>query len=143
MGPNTNWLYQLIFDEVSRLWELVLEQGSTELFGPPPGYLLIREHAEADWTEILCSGPVLRQWRYTGSTMEECPATDEMLHVSQAQKAFYPYGLVQFHVSSDRKRIAYTYLMGPRYARGVVFRVREDVSGHSLELDPNVGEWVS
>ena len=43
MGPNTNWLYQLIFDEVSRLWELVLEQGSTDRFGPPPGYLLILE----------------------------------------------------------------------------------------------------
>ena len=62
----------LIFAEVNRLWILVQEQGLTELFGPAPGCFLLQEKAEADWPQVLCRGPILRQWRYSGAAFEEC-----------------------------------------------------------------------
>ena len=134
---------QLIFAEVNRLWTLVRKQGATDLFGPAPDYFLLQEKAQADWTEVLCGGSILRQWRYGGAAFEECSPTAAEFDISQAQKAFYPYGVIQFHIRSDRQKVVFTYIMGPRYARGVVFCVRGEDAQEILELDPDTGEWVS
>jgi hypothetical protein len=143
MSAQPDSLVPLIFAEVNRLWILVQQQGSTELFGPPPGYFLLQEKAEADWTEVLCRGRILRQWRYSGAAFEEGSPTEVELDTSQAQKAFYPYGVIQFHILGDRRKVVFTYLMGPLYARGMVFCVRGKDSHDILERDPDTGEWVS
>jgi hypothetical protein len=75
MGWQTDWLYRLIFAEASRLWDVAREQRASDLFGPPPGYFLLREHAGADWSEPYSVGAVLREWRYSGATFEACPPT--------------------------------------------------------------------
>jgi hypothetical protein len=143
MSGQPDSIVPLIFAEVNRLWTLVQQQGSTELFGPAPGYFLLQAKDEADWTQVLCRGPILRQWRYSGAAFEECAPTEAELDTSQAQEAFYPYGVIQFHIRSDRQKVVFTYIVGPRYARGVVFRVRGEDGDEILERDPDTGEWVS
>jgi hypothetical protein len=140
---TTDWLYSLIFAEITRLWGVAREQGTTELFGPPPRHFVIREYADADWSELVCGGPALREWLYDGTRLEERSPTDAELHIWQAQKAFYPYGVVRLHIRGDRKKIVFTYLLGPRYGRGLVFRVCDHEGRAQLEPDPEFGEWVN
>jgi hypothetical protein len=61
MGWQSDWLYQLIFDEVEKVWKRAKKEGEGR-FGPAPVDLLISEMLEADWEESRCRGNAHRQW---------------------------------------------------------------------------------
>jgi hypothetical protein len=134
MGWRTDWLYQLLFREVMRIWTRAQKEGETALMGPAPDFLLIQQCADADWENALCRTPVLREWIFRGTTIEAQPLSDSQSTPRPVRrKAFFDYGIVCFHVTTDRKRVLWTYQLGPLYGRDEVLRVRGQGKRGSLE----------
>jgi len=123
MAWQSDWLYQLIFDEVRRVWQRASKEGAGQ-FGPAPTSFLITEMSEADWETVRCGGAGHRQWIYQGSQFEPTPlAEGTETDLGERRGIFYERGAVAFHIDSGRKRVLFTYNLGPRYGRGFVFEV--------------------
>ena len=60
---------------------------------------------------------------------------------------FWDRGWFCFHIAPDRKRVVITYVVGPRYARGLVLKVEgQGESGNDrgrLIPDPDANSWIS
>lgn len=142
MGWQTDWLYDLIFHEVERVWRRALREGRGK-FGPAPSQFLIKEMCEADWESMRCKGEEHRKWRYSGGSPEHLPAEDETRESLGEQRGmFYEKGEIRFHVAPDRKRVLLTYTLGPRYGRGMALAVQGQ--GAKGKLVPSGGPgWVS
>jgi hypothetical protein len=144
MGWRNDWLYGLIFDEVARVWTRALKESTSPIMGSPPDYLLVREHGSADWEHVACLPPVLREWTYTGEAFEPRPLSDtDELPPPTRRDAFYSYGIVQYHIRPDRKKVLFTFVLGPLYGRGNVFRVFGQGKRGMLTGDPDSNAWVS
>lgn len=111
--------------------------------GPPPTALVVREMAEADWDCPNCVGSVLRQWLYRGGEPELLPLHDRAdTDVGELRGQFYERGMVAFHVAPDRRRVLFTFGVGPRYGRGLILRV--EGQGSDGRLIPSEGpQWRS
>ncbi len=141
MGWRSDWLYQLIFAEVEKVWMRAKREGAGQ-FGPPPTAFCISEMAGGDWEHVRCRGDACRRWLYQGDEPEPASdAVDEAEIVRQAGM-FYERGGVEFFIDSDRKRVLFTYTLGPRYGLGMTFGVTGQGTGGNLT--PCAGPaWVS
>lgn len=142
MGWQSDWLYQLVFAEVERVWHRACLDGQGNL-GPAPDVLLVYEASEADWERVRCRYGVRRRWSFRGGQPEllsgEASAANDL---GERRGMFYERGRVEFCVAADRARVLLTYTLGPRYGRGAIF----DVVGQGTRgrLAPGAGEsWVS
>jgi hypothetical protein len=141
MGWQSDWLYQLIFDEVERVWKRARKDGAGR-FGPPSTAFLISEMPEADWEHIRCHGDAHRQWTYKGGDPEPAPCVVYDTDLGEQRGMFYERGVVEFFIDTDRKRVLFTYTLGPRYGRGMIFGVVGQ--GTKGRLTPCAGPaWVS
>jgi hypothetical protein len=140
MGWQSDWLYQLVFAEVGRVWADIAD-GSE--FGPPPIALVVREMAEADWDGPHCAGEVRRQWLYRGGEPEPVPPQGESgADVGARRGMFYERGTVAFHVAPDRRRVLFTFTLGPRFGRGLILGVEGQGAGGRLCPGPGP-QWKS
>jgi hypothetical protein len=139
MGRQSDWLYELIFDEVEKVWEQANKEGAGR-FGPAPSDLLISEMHDADWEESRCRGNPDRQWTYQGG-QSLSPAEVSAIDVGERRGMFYERGVVAFCIDSDRKRLVFSYILGPRYGRGMTFVVIGQ--GAKGRLSPSGICWVS
>jgi hypothetical protein len=142
MGWQSDWLYQLIFHEVERVWRVAVKEGAGRL-GPAPTILQVSEMDEADWVHAWCRGVVLRRWTLQGGKPESLTLDQQGdADLGERRGMFYERSAASFCIDSDRKRVLFTYTLGPRYGRGMVF----DVMGQGTKgkLRPNGGPmWVS
>jgi hypothetical protein len=62
--------------------------------------------------------------------------------IGEQRGMFYERGVVEFFIDTDRKRVLFTYTLGPRYGRGMIFRVVGQ--GTTGRLTPCAGPaWIS
>jgi hypothetical protein len=142
MGWQTDWLYQLVFDEVERVWQRAIKDGVAR-FGPAPKCLVISEMLEADWEESRCRGVANRQWTYQGGHPKLLsPCEGNATEFGEQRGMFYELGVVTFCIDADRKRLVFSYTLGPRYGRAMTFTVIGQ--GKNGRLAPADGRlWVS
>jgi hypothetical protein len=123
---------------VERLWADIAGGGQ---FGPPPTALVVREMGQADWKRAYCRGDVRRQWVYRGSSPEPV-APEAEPDLGEGRGMYYERGVVDFHVASDRRRVLFTFTVGPRFGRGLIFGVEGQGAGG--RLSPGAGPvWKS
>jgi len=142
MGWQSDWLYQLIFDEVEQVWQRARKDGAGH-FGPAPTTFLISEMREANWDDMRCRGDAQRHWTYQGGQPEPMALTKGSdADLGEQRGMFYARGAVAFCIDANRKRVLFTYALGPRYGRGMVFGVIGQ--GAKGRLSPTGGTmWVS
>lgn len=143
MGWRTDWLYRLVFAEVARVWARAQKEGEGR-YGPPPDFLLIQQRADADWDQAQCLGPVLREWMYGGADFEpRSPMDADAVPPATRRGMFYDRGCVQFHITADRKKVLFTFQIGPLYGQGMVFRVRGQGKCGAIDQHPDAHGWIS
>jgi len=143
MGWQSDWLYRLIFDEAAKLWTQAQKEGSGT-FGPAPDRFYVQQCAAFDWQKLYCHPPILRVWSFDTTVWPALVAAIPFPTPDRAVRGmFFVDGSVQFHIADDRKRVGWNHILGPRYGRGKVFRVRGQGQTATLEQDPAFGEWVS
>src|SRR5262245_52015040 len=111
MGWRSDWLYQVIFDEVEKVWKRAAKDGAGH-FGPPPTGFVIREMLEADWEHIRCGGDVRRQWTYQGGRPEPAACVADDTDLGEQRGIFYERGVVEFFIDANRKRVLFSYILG-------------------------------
>jgi hypothetical protein len=124
MGWQSDWLYQLIFDEVETVWGRAIKDGAGQ-FGPAPTAFIVSEMRDADWEEHpRCRGDAHRQWTFQGGKPETLDrAAGSQIDLGKRRGMFYERGGVWFCIDTDRRRVLFTYTLGPRYGRGMIFDV--------------------
>jgi hypothetical protein len=138
MGWKSDWLYHLVFDEVEKLWNHAAKH-SDGRFGPPPTAFVIREMLDGDWENGHCRGDARRRWLYQGGKPE--PIVGDT-NAGELRGMFFERGSVAFFIARNRKRVLFTYLLGPRYGMGKVLGVVGQ--GARAKLSPCSGcGWVS
>jgi hypothetical protein len=143
MGWQSDWLHRLIFDEVTNLWSQTQQEGAGR-FGPAPERFYIQHYAGVDWEQLLCQPPVMRVWTFAGTTTPKLVLTPPFPTLDRTVRGmFFVDGVVQFHITDDRKQIVWNHWLGQRYGRGKVLRVHGQGQHATLERDPAFGEWVS
>src|SRR5690349_14404150 len=97
MGWQSDWLYELIFDEIATWWSKTNKEGKGEL-GPPPQYFLIQQCVTADSNGFVgCIDPVLTQWRFDNAGLQTMNATVGIpKQVLPKQGMFFEFGIVRF-----------------------------------------------
>jgi hypothetical protein len=138
-GWRTDWLYRLVFKEVAAVWEKVRSEGRS--LGTPPDWLCVQELRRADWENLRCLGPVRRAWSFRSGGLSPLPPEGVDPDCGEPRGMFYQVGRVRFHIA-DRKRLVFEYTVGPRYGRGVFFRVAGQGKRGRLHLDGPL-MWVS
>jgi hypothetical protein len=151
MGWKSDWLYGLVFQQVAAVWNDCMRTGKGR-YGPPPERFLVTECSTANWDMPFCTPPIVRAWHYNDSGVLSQPLPNpEALFPATApahpDSMFFATGDMRFHITPERTLIVFSYLVGPRYGRGRVYRVigqgtRGTVKGR---LDPAEGynEWVA
>ncbi len=143
MGWQSDWLYRLIFDEVAKLWSQAQQEGAGR-FGPAPDRFYIQQYADVDWEQLFCQLPVMRVWAFEGTTAPVLVTTLPFPTPDRAVRGmFFVDGVVQFHITNDRKRIVWNHWLGRRYGRGKVLRVHGQGQAATIDRDPAFGEWAS
>ena len=143
MGCQSDWLYRLIFDEVTNLWSQAQQEGAGR-FGPAHDRFYIQQYAGVQWEQLFCQPPVLRVWTFEGTTAPMLVPTPPYPTPDRTVRGmFFVDGVVQFHITDDRKRNVWNHWLGRRYGRGKVLRVQGQGHDAALERDPAFGEWVS
>jgi len=143
MGWQSDWLYRLIFDEVTKLWIQAQQEGAGK-FGPAPDRFYIQQFAAVHWEQLVCQPPVTHVWSFEGTAApmfvipRPFPTPDQT-----ARGMFFRNGVAQFHITENRQQIVWNHRLGRRYGRGKVLRVRGQGQQATLEGDPAFGEWVS
>src|SRR5262249_51269200 len=94
MGWQSDWLYQLIFEEVEKVWKRAKEEGVGQ-FGPPPSAFRISEMSDGIWEQVQCRGDARRRWLYQGGDPE--PGVDGT-DVGEQRGMFYERGIVEFFI---------------------------------------------
>lgn len=152
MGWAKDWLYGLIFAEVRRLWDTAVKEGEGR-FGPPPEYLGVSQFEDVQVTPYQMvlhdetpsrfriatfRGPLVRTWRFdaTGPQFQAAPPVPTRQPVA-IRGMFHEIGRVSFAISTDRKLVAFTYVLGPRAGRCWTFAVRGQGKRASLKQHPD------
>ena len=73
--------------------------------------------------------------------MSLSPAEESDIDVGEQCGMFYERGVVAFCIDSDRKRLVFTYTLGPRYGRGMTLGVIGQ--GAKGRLSSRGISWVS
>ncbi len=145
MGWKTDWLYVCIFQVVKDIWATAQREAEKvpALMGNAPEHLLILECEGVRWEYPFCQPPIMRAWVYDGVEIQERFSAGELYPQHNiVHGAFYTQGSFQFHISADRKRIAITYVLGPRYGRGYILKPQGQ--GKRGRLVPAGGTgWIS
>jgi len=104
---------------------------------------LISETLDADWEESRCRGNAHRRWTYQSGQPEPLLCVEEGdVDLGEQRGMFYERGAVTFCIDTDRKRVVFTYTLGPRYGRGMTFGVIGQ--GTKGRLSPTGGTmWIS
>src|SRR5262245_45323306 len=114
MRWQSDWLYQLIFDEVTSLWAQAQHEGAGK-FGPPPDRFYIQQYADAQWEQLVCQPPVLRTWAFDGHSRPLLlPILPPPIPDRAIRGMFYVEGVILFHLTNDRKRIVWNHYLGRR-----------------------------
>lgn len=143
MRWKSDWLYNLVFNEVERLWTQVQKEG-TGKFGFAPERFYVQQFENADWQELNCLPPIIRSWIFDGLVPTLLSNSSKPLAIDQTSRGmFFVSGTVHFHISNNRKEILWTYRLGRRYGRGMVFSVEGQGKASSLQRNASFGEWVS
>jgi hypothetical protein len=88
-------------------------------FGLPPTELRIYEAAQADWERAMIRPPYVSAWRYVGADDVEPIRPDDLPDYSVLPTGMYwPVGQIDFCIDTQNKMAVFTYVLGPRYARG-------------------------
>ncbi len=105
--------------------------------------LIIRQCANADWAHPFCRPPVIREWLYDGELL--LVSQGESVTVNEPQNdpgLFYRVGEVYFHIADNRRRLVLVYILGPRYAKGLILEVRGQGKAGKLVPADSPG-WIS
>ena len=146
MGWRTDWLYRLVFEKVEEAWRQALKDAVlTSGIDTMPEYLLIHECANFNEANAMCVLPVLRVWKFDGSTFEliPIPAAEQRPKALAIRGIFFSSGAVYFHIMPGRKQIGYNLHMGPLYGRGVVFIVWGQGRRGRLTISDHHAGWMS
>jgi hypothetical protein len=118
-------LETFIWKEVKKLWDEVCKhRPSDPVMGVPPEYLRVREHADADWTNMWCSGDVLRLTEFGDFGKRELVPPFPTDSVDQPRGAYWKVGSVAYHIAPVETRAIFTFVVGPRYGRGFVLEYK-------------------
>lgn len=111
-------------------------------FGVPPKTLCIYETADADWKQPRCKREALRGWSYDGSTFAGLSPVVYPDYSELPKEMYWHTGIIEFCVDTEHRRAVYSYVLGPRYARGYK---RTFATGEPILLEPDrkFGLWVS
>ena len=153
MGWRTDWLYRKVFSLIEAVWRQAHPEIDPDIppqLGSPPNLFCVFEHESADTKEAFCSGTVKRAWRYDGTEMVPVlPAQgDERLRLERRTpvplgQMYFRTGVFRFHISEDRKRIVFEYLVGPQYGRGYAYTVHRQGRTGTFGSDPARSCWIS
>ena len=138
MGWKSDWLYDLVFQEVARVWEQSRKESAS--LGPPPSSFRVLEYPKGDWDGPHCRGQVQRAWLYDEAGLQ--PAEIDEDHKLVVQNAMYDVGVVHFHIAPSRKQVVFEFVLGPLYGRGRILDVVGQGSRGTLKRSMN-REWVS
>ena len=138
MGWKSDWIYDLVFQEVSGVWAQACKDSAR--LGPRPSSLWVLEHRKADWDRARCKGQVLRAWLFDDTGLQVAEIEDNVEPVIRG--AMYDVGTVQFHIASSRKQVLFEFTLGPRYGRGRILQVVGQGPRGTLERTAGPG-WVS
>lgn len=148
MGWASDWLYGLIFAKVRRLWDTAVKDGKGQS-GPAPDYLVVSQYADVSSTpsELRTAtllGPIVRTWRFddAGPRLQAAPPAPTR-EPTTVRGMFHEVGRVTFAISADRKRVAFTFVVGPRYWRHWTFAVKGQGKRASLEPHPDFSILLS
>jgi hypothetical protein len=149
MGWKTDWLHGLIFQEITKL--AAVTGGVLATVGPPPTLFHVLEFSDADWETVHCRGSVKFRWTVTNGELAEVrpslltPSDAYDLIVPSPIKAtYFVEAVFAFHIATDRKRVAFTYYFGPRYAHGQILGVSGQGKTGTLDRNPfGPREWIS
>lgn len=131
MGWQSDWLYQLIFNNIQQHWEQVLKDVQCGL-GPAPDYCLVSEFGSfksVTWQDSLLmassSGSVIKRWKLDGTGIQFITeAIQKELTIPHEEcGAFYRVGQISFCISNDRKIVSIECNFGPRYGTSRVYKV--------------------
>lgn len=112
-------------------------------FGSPPAELRIYQAAKADWERAMIRPPYLSAWRCLSGVDVEPIAPDDLPDYSVVPTGMYwPIGQIAFCIDSEHKRAVFTYVLGPRYARGYKTAF-EDLESLAFAPDKSRMVWVS
>lgn len=163
MGWKTDWLYQMIFDNTRDVWQQAcsyVKRHNEDALYPeeyltPMESLLVYQFTDADLASAWCRGEVLRKWRYAGTTFEPYRGEPPGSSVVKRDREFIKFrhiyihrpisnqGTVCFYISRDRKRVVFTYILGPLCGRGVVYGVMGQGRTGRFYNAPEGGRWLS
>jgi hypothetical protein len=131
MGWRTDWLYRLVFYELTEQWHRAQTAASERPHADErPDHMLVQQCDRVDVERALCIVPVRRTWSLDANGVRESGALPLPLDVdgpspshAEAPGLFYRQARARFHLTSDRRRVVVTTVFGPRYGRGLVFSV--------------------
>ena len=109
-------------------------------YGRPPKELRIFEatSAESDFPRE----PHSRAWRLDESGIEECKPTDLAQKNGQSNGMYWQIATATFHVNLKKMVAIYSYVLGPRYARGFE-KPFDDLDSLVLTTDGEHMVWLS
>lgn len=148
MGWRTDWLYRLVFCELTQQWRRAQAAAVGRPVDDRPDHLLVQQCDRVDVERVLCLAPVRRTWALDANGVREAgalpltPGVDgPSPHHSAAPGLFYRQARARFHLTNDRRRVVITSVFGPRYGRGLVFDVHGQ--GRRGRLSPCGAGWVA
>jgi hypothetical protein len=142
MGWQSDWLYGLIFQEVTRLWQQTRREGAGR-YGPPPDCFYVAQYTDVSPDMIACRGTIIRLWHFDADTFTLIPEGKTIIYNTTIRGMFYVHGSIKFYITPTRKYLYWNSFFGPRYGRGKVFRIVGQGATGMLEKDMQFGEWVS
>lgn len=132
---RTDWLYGLVFRDADTSWAMC--QPDTEYWQ----YVLICEWSEANGPD--CCGKPLRAWRRDADGLTDISIVEYERLVRTIQNRLYPFILVDFHISNDRKQVVLSHQEANTAGGGNRYVVQGKGEHAKLVEDPAAGFWIS
>lgn len=101
--------------------------------GHPPAAIFVIEHADADWTSMLCSGPVVGAWKQDHSGLSEVSAAAVDTGTTRGQ--YWENQLMRFHIAPDGQRVLWNDIEGPQRGQLIIFGVRGSPAEPKLQVE--------
>lgn len=148
MRWHKDWLYNQIFELIGDIWESTNRYTRQNSVRQPMDSLWIQQCGEADIAHAFCLRPILREWRFDGETFQIRKNQSSLSVLLPSRSAnirgmLFDQGVIRFYISPDRKRVVFTYQLGPLFGRGIVYSVVGQGPKGKLSIEPNVPGWVS
>ena len=112
------------------------------IMGPPPKTLQIYETADADWKNAHCGRTPIRGWVFDGAIYSELKPPKYPDFSMPPKGMYWTVGLVNFCIDLEHRRAVYSYVLGPRYARGYL-RIFTEEEPLILQADSRFLKWLS